>query len=76
MKQVGTTFVLASGYEFEANGGIIGIDHAGGVFEGYDGRIVEGDREDPDLPGRRLWTEAERREVAAFMIRRWTEWAF
>jgi len=65
------------------NKGIIGIDHKGQVFEGYDGSLEEVENKCPD----HLWDEVniqdwkdsqltadERRVLGPEMIRRWQEY--
>jgi hypothetical protein len=64
----GYSYRLASGREFDAHRGIIGIGPDGRITEGYDDGI-EIDREwDPEFAP---WTAAEREELADEMIRRW-----
>lgn len=58
-------YVLSTGRRAYAHNGIIGLDHEGGVFEGYDGgfELYDGG-----------FTDAERAEIADLMIARWTAW--
>jgi hypothetical protein len=61
--------VLSSGKVIEASAGVIGLDHKGGVFHGYDGRLVDPDIDSEDEP---LLTTDEKIELAELMIERWT----
>jgi hypothetical protein len=69
--------VLSCGTEIAANRRIIGIDMAGNVFEGYDGRLggyrdnPDPDEEDPIYVDREDFTDQERRELAEVMVARW-----
>lgn len=61
--------------------GIIGIDEAGSVFQGFDGTIERWDyretfkEEDYRMPSDPLpLTDAERRELAEEMVARWKKW--
>ena len=61
-------YKLRSGKRVYANNGILGLGHSAipdEVSEGYDGEV--GTRDD--------FTDAERREMAAYMIARWRAWA-
>jgi hypothetical protein len=71
----------SSGRALYAHAGIIGIDDAGSVFQGFDGTIEtydyresyinEGPGSPPDPPP---LTDAERRELAEEMVARWKKW--
>jgi hypothetical protein len=74
---------LSTGRVIYANGGIIGLAPEGnardtrewrdGVSEGYDGGIMTGtDPDDYDDEG--PWTDAERAELAAYMVELWRQW--
>ena len=64
-------FRLTTGKEFYANGSILGLSPTSlDLCEGYDG-IVEMDGAEPE--GR--FTDAERQEIANYMISVWRAWA-
>ncbi len=79
MTKTASGYRLASGREFQANGGLISIArNADGTFrinEGYDGRLfgATGDEYEAPGPGERdpNWSAEERRELADFMIAEW-----
>lgn len=61
------TYQLVSGRTVAAFDGIVGINHGGDIFVGYDSELfVEGElRDDP------MWTSAERADLADHMIEQW-----
>ena len=65
-------YVLTSGRRVYANNGIIGIDHAGDIWEGYDGELSAGYDAKACTP--LTFTDAERSEIADAMIARWSAW--
>ena len=70
-------FRLTSGKEFYANGGILGLSPTSlDLCEGYDG-IVEmvGPNEKPYPDAEVVFTDAERQEIADYMISLWRAWA-
>ena len=69
-------YTLSTGRTFYANNGILGIDPKLRIFDGYDGEFHQENNprdDEADYPDVR-WTQAERAEIAAEMVRRWTEW--
>lgn len=58
-------YIFNSGRKVYANHGIIGLGLDDDVSEGYDGSFG------PSY----LFTAAERREIAAYMIERWRRWS-
>lgn len=52
--------IFSTGREESPNCGIVGIDHSGNCYEGYDSTM-----------GTETMTPAERRELAIMMIDRW-----
>ena len=73
-------YELSTGKRFYANFGVIGIGERDGkcfIREGYDGRIMELERDDPDGWEEDAFdlTPAERQEIAAYMAERWGAWA-
>lgn len=54
--------VLRSGRRVYANCGILGLDPTGKAFTGYDSHLGED------------FSEAERNEIASYMIALWCEW--
>lgn len=78
MKRTGPgTYVLSTGRELRAGGGVLGLLQRPGeqverLTGGFDG--VKGE-DDPAAPGQSgLLTDAERREIALLMCRRWARW--
>lgn len=77
MTRDGDRLMLASGRQFYANSGILGLSDKLAITEGYDGGVRE-DRhrdadvdEDVDMP----FTVEERAEIAAYMVALWQQWA-
>lgn len=69
MKLDGRVFTLeCSGRTFKANQNIIGVDGNGELTEGFDSGLYPDWKGGDDLP----FSEAERREIAEYMIQRWT----
>ena len=73
MKRDGDIYTLASGREFYANRGIVGIRPSEPgkyleISEGYDGELYDRDEDAP-------WTPEERRELANYMIGLWNAFA-
>lgn len=70
MKKDGNIFTLeCSGRTLTPHRNIIGVDDYGELTEGYDSALslewqIDGDNDD--------FTDAERREIAEYMIQRWT----
>lgn len=80
-----STYRLSSGREFYANCGIIGMNPPTGlrvdvpdawrdsIYKGYDGsQIIRAPEWMEDTS--RDWTDAERKELAEFMVALWREW--
>jgi hypothetical protein len=68
-----TGYTLDTGRNLRANQGLLCPTDEGLLAEGYDGTVDAGWGEDDcDEPA---LTAAERTEIAAYMIRRWQEWA-
>jgi hypothetical protein len=66
-------YTLSTGRTFYANNGIIGLaPDDDDPHEGYDGSIRTTGYEEGDES---TWSQAERRELADEMIRRWNAWA-
>jgi hypothetical protein len=58
------TFTLRSGRTFRANSGLLSPSEGGSLYEGYDGAVEPG----------RPFTDAERAEIAGYMVVRWWRW--
>lgn len=71
-------YELSTGRIVDANSGAIGIDNELNVSEGYDGGIYPSPDELTDGPAgldpEQVWTQAEREELADYMIGLWTRW--
>ena len=66
MIEIDDGFRLTTGKEFYANNGILGLSPmCPALFEGYDGTVDDGT----------VLTDAERHEVAEYMISVWRAWA-
>jgi len=63
---------LKTGFEFDANGSIVGIDDEGNIFEGYDGSL--GTFWNEELDSYIPWPIEDRLALAQLMIERWTNY--
>jgi hypothetical protein len=75
------TYRLSSGRTFYANCGIIGLspEHVADetrrdVAEGYDGNIRTGNNPEDFYAGEQPWTDADRAELAIYMMGQWAQW--
>lgn len=77
MTRDGDRLVLASGRQFHAHSGILGLSDKLVIMEGYDGGVREDRRPDADVDEDedKPFTVEERAEIAAYMIALWQQWA-
>jgi hypothetical protein len=71
------TYVLSSGREFYANGGIIGLSpKERDVYHGYDGNVLYDNGAETSYTDQdsQPWTRDEKLELADYMIDLWSNW--
>lgn len=76
MERIVDGYRLSTGREFYANRGIVGLSDSDdeNVTEGYDGGIDMDASGEGQEWGQSAWSEAERHELADYMIEKWTRW--
>ncbi len=75
MERTANGYRLSTGRSLDAHLGILGVTPGDPrLFSGYDMVITESDTDIYRLPEETLLTDAERQEIAAFMIEQWRTW--